>query len=285
MVAMGTRRANRMITYFIVKYVDDLARNEPANVGLLATDGEQIVARFDGEGEGEHIDLRKVRHRISGSHAYRAWVHFWREAVKDPTKVGADCTTNIDLLQHLAEGGSRDFYIEEGGAILLDAEEQSLDETAQELYEKLVREPDPPSPLSLQEKSRRALAAAGAPLEDEHRFRKQFIVELDVDGVSVEHEVSYAVMNGDWHYLQEVPFDPGKPRVSRKEASHCAFLFEHANWSKEDSLILYDSSDLSAHSARLLKMLEGFAPVVDVDRQDDAAELLHTSLKLDEQLA
>lgn len=274
-----------MITYFIAKYVDDLARNEPANVGLLATDGEKVVARFDGEGDAEHIDLRKVRHRISGSHAYRAWVHYWREAVKDPVKVGVDCTTAVDVLQHLAEGGSRDFYIEEGGAILLEAEEQSLDETARELYEKLVREPDPPSPLSLQGKSRRALAAAGAPLEDEHRFRKQFTVELDVDGVSVEHEVSYAVMNGDWHYLQEVPFDPGKPRVSRKEASHCAFLFEHANWSKEDSLILYDSSDLSGHSLRLLKMLEGFAPVVDVDREDDAAELLHTSLKLDEHQA
>jgi hypothetical protein len=271
-----------MITYFIAKYVDDLARNEPANVGLLATDGEHIVARFDGEGDGESIDLRKVRHRISGSHAYRAWIHFWREAIKDPAQIGADCATPVDLLKHLAEAGSRDFYIEEGGAILLDAEEQPLEETARELYEKLVREPDPPSPLSLQEKSRRVLAAAGAPLEDQHRFRKQFTVELDVDGVSVEHEVSYAVMNGNWHYLQEVPFDPGKPRVSRKEASHCAFLFEYANWSREDGLILYDSSDLSAHSMDLLKMLEGFAPVVDVDHEDHAAEVLHTSLKLDE---
>lgn len=271
-----------MITYFIAKYVDDLARNEPDNVGIIATDGEQIAARFDGENDAGNIDLRKVRHRITGSHAYKGWVHYWRAAISDPSAVGADCSAPTDVLRYLAEAASGDFYIEPGGTILLDAEDRDLTETARELYEKLVREPDPPSPLSLQEKSRQALAAAGAPMEDEHRFRKQFIVELDVDGVSVEHEVSYAVMNGEWHYLQEVPFDPGKPRVSRKEASHCAFLFEHAHWNKDDSLILYDGSDLSEHSQGLLKMLNSFAPVVDVDRLDDAAEVLHTSLKLDE---
>jgi hypothetical protein len=282
MVAVGTRRADPVITYFIAKYVDDLTRNEPDNVGILASDGERIVARFDGENDAQHIDLRRVRHRITGSHAYRAWVHYWREAVSNPEGAGLKAESPTDLLQKLAEDASRDFYLEEGGTILLDTDERSLEETARELYERIVREPDPPAPLGLQEKSRRALAAAGAPMEDESRFRKQFMVNLNLDGVSVEHEVSYAVMNGDWHYLQEMPFDPGKPRVSRKEASHCAFLFEHAGWSREDSLILYDGSDLSGHSAELLKMLEGFAPVVDVDRTDDAAETLHTSLKLDE---
>jgi hypothetical protein len=271
-----------MITYFIAKYVDDLTRNEPDNVGVVVCDGERIVARFDGENDADTIDLRKVRHRITGSHAYRAWVHYWREAIKNPRAVGVECNTPLDLMEQLVGDASRDFYLEQGGTILLDADERELEETARELYERLVREPDPPSPMSLQEKSRQALAAAGAPMEDAHRFRKQFTVELDVDGVSIEHEVSYAVMNGEWHYLQEMPFDPGKPRVSRKEASHCAFLFEHANWDRDDCLILYDGSDLSEHSAGLLKMLEGFAPVVDVDRTDDAAELLHTSLKLDE---
>lgn len=272
-----------MITYFIAKYVDDLTRNEPDNVGILASDGERIVARFDGEDDADHIDLRRVRHRITGSHAYRAWVHYWREAIKDPASVGVECNSPTDLMQQLVETASRDFYLEKGGTILLDADERSLEETARELYERIVREPDPPSPMSLQEKSRQALAAAGAPMEDEARFRKQFTVPLIVDGVTVDHEVSYAVMNGTWHYLQEMPFDPGKPRVSRKEASHCAFLFEHAGWSKEDGLILYDGSDLSGHSTGLLEMLKSFAPVVDVDRVDDAAAQLHTSLKLDQQ--
>lgn len=271
-----------MITYFIAKYVDDLARNEPDNVGVIACDGEHIVARFDGEDDAQHIDLRKVRHRITGSHAYRGWIHYWREAIKDPSAVGAETSNPSDLLRYLVETSSRDFYLEQGGTILLDAEERSLEETARELYEKLVREPDPPSPMTLQEKSRQALVAAGAPMEDEHRFRKQFTIDLNVDGVKVEHEVSYAVMNGTWHYLQEMPFDPGKPRVSRKEASHCAFLFEHANWDKEDGLILYDGSDLSGHSQGLLRMLSGFARVVDVDHLADAAEMLHTCLKLDE---
>lgn len=271
-----------MINYLIAKYVDDLARNEPKNVGVIATDGDRIVARFDGENDAETIDLRRVRHRITGSHAYKAWVHYWRAALSDPAAIGATEATPTELIQQLVDEASRDFYLEHGGTILLDADERSLDETARELYEKIVREPDPPAPMSLQDKSRKALAVAGAPMEDESRFRSQFTVPLDIDGVTVDHEVSYAVLNGEWHYLQEMPFDPGKPRVSRKEASHCAFLFEHAGWSKENSLILYDSSDLSESSAGLLEMLQSFAPVIDVDHTDDAAKVLHDSLNLAE---
>jgi hypothetical protein len=273
-----------MIKYLIAKYVDDLARNEPINVGVVASDGENIVARFDGENDAQKVDLRHVRHRISGSHAYRAWVHYWRVAIADPRAVGVqgESPSPANVLDFLVGEGGSDFYIEPGGEILVDHDERSLEESARELYEKLVKQPDPPSPMSLQEKSRQALASAGAPMDDKSRFRDQFMVKLDVEGVQVEHEVSYAVMNGKWHYLQEMPFDPGKPRVSRKEASHCAFLFEHAGWGRDDCAILYDGSDLSESSSGLLEMLESFAPLVDVDRTDDAAKALHESLNLAE---
>jgi hypothetical protein len=271
-----------MIDYLIAKYVDDLARNEPKNVGVIVTDGDQIVARFDGENETGTIDLRKVRHRISGSHAYRAWTHYWRVALDNPSSIGSPEATPGELIRLLADEPSRDFYLEHGGSLLLDADERSLEETARELYEKIVREPDPPAPMSLQDKSRKALSEAGAPMDDNSRFKSQFNVALEIDGVTVDHEVSYGVLNGAWHYLQEMPFDPGRPRVSRKEASHCAFLFEHANWGRENSVILYDSSDLSESSAGLLEMLASFAPVVDVDRTEDAAEALHENLNLSE---
>jgi hypothetical protein len=284
MAPAGTRRTRLMINYLIAKYVDDLARNEPSNVGVIVTDGVRVVARFDGEDDAGAINLNRIRHRITGSRSYRAWVQYWRAVIDDPSSIGAAKeTTPAELIDLLVAEPSRDFYLEQGGTILLDADERSLDETARELYEQMVREPDPPSPLSLQDKSRQALSVAGAPLDDVGRFKSQFTVPLDIHGVTVDHEVSYAVMNGEWHYLQEMPFDPGKPRVSRKEASHCAVLFEHAGWNRDNSLILYDGTDLSESSAGLLEMLQSFAPVVDVDHTDAAAKVLHDSLNLDDE--
>ena len=70
--------------------------------------------------------------------------------------------------------------------------------------------------------------------------------------------------------------------MNSKEASYCAVLFEHAGWTKDNSLILYDGTDLSESSAGLLEMLNGFAPVIDVDPTDAAAKVLHENLKLDE---
>lgn len=273
-----------MTDYLIAKYVDDLARNEPRNVGVIASDGAQIVARFDGEDDAGKINLSRVRHRITGSRSYRAWVQYWRAVIDDPSVIGLDrATSPAELLRLLAAEPSRDFYLEQGGSILLDADHRTLDETARELYEQMVREPDPPAPMSLRDKSRQALSAAGAPMDDRSRFKSQFKVPLDIQGVVTnEYEVSYAVMNGEWHFLQEMPFDPGRPRVNSKEASYCAVLFEHAGWTKDNSLILYDGTDLSESSAGLLEMLNGFAPVIDVDPTDAAAKVLHENLKLDE---
>ncbi len=273
-----------MTDYLIAKYVDDLARNEPRNVGVIASDGAQIVARFDGEDDAGKINLNRVRHRITGSRSYRAWVQYWRAVIDDPSVIGLDrATSPAELLRLLAAEPSRDFYLEQGGSILLDADHRTLDETARELYEQMVREPDPPAPMSLRDKSRQALSAAGAPMDDRSRFKSQFKVPLDIQGVVTnEYEVSYAVMNGEWHFLQEMPFDPGRPRVNSKEASYCAVLFEHAGWTKDNSLILYDGTDLSESSAGLLEMLNGFAPVIDVDPTDAAAKVLHENLKLDE---
>jgi hypothetical protein len=283
MAVLGARRTDLMINYLIAKYVDDLARNEPKNVGVIVTDGAGVVARFDGEDDAGAINLNRIRHRITGSRSYRAWVQYWRAVIADPSSIGAAKeTTPAELIDLLVAEPSRDFYLERGGSILLDADERSLDETARELYEQMVREPDPPSPMNLRDKSRQALSVAGAPLDDVSRFKSQFTVPLDIQGVTNHYEVSYAVQNGDWHYLQEMPFDPGKPRTSHKEAAYCAVLFEHAGWTQDNSLILYDGTDLSESSAGLLEMLNGFAPVVDVDSTNAAAEFLHDNLKLDE---
>lgn len=273
-----------MIHYLVAKYVDDLSRNEPTNIGVVVYDGSRALARFDGEDENARIDLRRVRSRITGSHAYRAWVEYWRTVLEQPDKAdrGLKDVASGDsrVIEQLIASSGRDFYLDPGGKILLDAEANTLQEVLDDLFARLVRHPDPPVPPTLREKSREALAQAGAPMNDESRFKEQHIVSLDVQGAQFSDEISYAVRNGTWHYLQEVPFSPDKPRASRKEATHCAFLFEHLPEIRQSGVFLYDRNDLTSPQYQLLEMLMKLAPVVNVNATDEAAERLQQHLHL-----
>lgn len=275
-----------MIRYLIAKYIDDVSRNEPRNIGVVVYDGHQAVAHFDGEARDGLPDLRKVRHHITASRAYREWVKYWRTVLDEPGKIERELeglsSGDPRVIENLIASSGREFYMEEGGAVLLDTERTTLDAMGADLFARLVRVPDPPSPPSLQEKSRSVLTRAGAPIDDSARFKKQLRVRLDVPGGEpIQDDISYAVKNGNWHYLQEVPFSPDKPKVSRVQAIHCAYFFEHSAELKGSGTILYDRDDLGgSEDEQLLAMLAQLAPVVDVNETDKAAEFLHTRLHL-----
>lgn len=272
-----------MIRYLVAKYVDDLSRNEPMNIGVIVYDGSRAVARFDGEDENARIDLRRVRSRISGSRAYRAWVDYWRAVLEEPSEAdrrlkGAE-SGDSHVIEHLIASSGRDFYLEHGGTILVDSEGNTPEELLSDLFARLVRQPDPASPPTLREKSKEALARAGAPMDDEARFVEQKLVRVSVQGVNVDDEISFAVKNGTWHYLQEVPFSPDKVRLSRKEATHCLFLFEHVDFLRENGVVLYDGSDITEGQYPLLEMLIKAVPAtIDVNATDRAAERLQEHL-------
>ena len=254
--------------YLIAKYVDDIRRNEPVNVGVVVFGGGgQIAARFEGEDEQSRLDKRRIRKRISGRDAYVAWVQHWRRLL----------TTRDE--EALLKASSQDFYLESGGTIVLDLDERGIDDAVRELYARLVKPEDPPAPMSLQEKSLRTLRLAGADLEDDSRFQTDVSVELDVGGKRFHESVSYGVKNGEWHYLQEVSFDPQRPRRSRKEANHTAFLMEHALIDGE-RIVLYDGADIDDSTAPLLELVTAIVPVIDVGDVDVAAPALKSQLHL-----
>ena len=164
-----------VIRYLVAKYIDDQSRNEPRNIGVVVYDGTHAVLRFDGEGNDGLPDLRKVRHRISGSRTYQEWVKYWRSTLECPGKIDKALqdapSGDPRVIESLIESSGQDFFLEEGGAIVLDTEHKSLNAMGDDLFGRLVRLPDPPAPASLQDKSENALTRAGAPLDDAERFR------------------------------------------------------------------------------------------------------------------
>jgi len=280
-----------MIRYLLARYIDDLTRNEPINVGVIVYDGTRALARFDGEDpETQAIDLRRVRHRITGSSTYCSWVAYWRRALSEPAVISpqlADAQPGDPaVIEFLLSLDGDEFSLIRGGEIVFDADERSLETTLKELFERLVRAPEPDAPPSLRDKSEEAMRLAGVPLDDEERFRTHPKIALDVDGQTREQEVSYGVLNGRWHYLQEASFDPRSERVSSKEAHHVAFVFEHAidkqgqRLDRDSNVVLYDATDLVDVTRGLLVLIEPFAQTVDVSAPDGAAKPLRRALAL-----
>lgn len=272
-----------MIHYLIAKYVDDLARNEPKNVGVIAYDGVDMIARFDGEDDKGRMDLRRAKNVRNATQTFRAWVDYWRAAIDEPRTLDhslQDASPGDErVADYLLRLPSQDFYLERGGAILLDGDKLPLQSTLADLFARLVRVPDPPASPSLGDKSRTAIAAAGVRLEDAARFEVDVSVTLEFNGgVKLEEQVSYAVTNGKRHFLQEMPFHPGQPTRSQKEASHCVVLFDHSTEIRDSGLVLYDQSAVTADQYRLLELLMQYAPVVNVNDTPVAADKLRTLL-------
>lgn len=48
---------------------------------------------------------------------------------------------------------------------------------------------------------------------------------LEVHGIGLEEEFSFAVRNGSWHYVKEVAFDGGSLRRARKELSEAVLIW------------------------------------------------------------
>jgi hypothetical protein len=257
-----------MQNYLIAKYVDDIRRNEPINVGVVVIDGGTIVARFEGEDELGRLDRRRIRKRVSGRDAYAAWVQHWRRLIASERPV-----------DELLAGASQDFYIEPGGSVLLDLDGRSAAEAIDELYSRLVKPEDPPAPVSLQEKSLHALRLAGTKLDDANHFQTDMPVVLNVGGREFAESFSYAVRNGVWHYMQDVSLDPQRPRRSRKEANHCAFLMEHA-LIDGSRLALFDGADIDETTQPMLDLIAAIAPTIDVGDIEAAASMLHRELGL-----
>lgn len=135
-----------MKRYMIFKYVDDLSRNEPRNVGVVVFDGADAVSRFDGEASDGLPDLRRVRHRITASHAYREWVKYWRTTLENPGRIERSLeglgAGDPRVIESLVGSSGQEFYLEEGGEILMDSEHLSLEALGEDLFRRLVHEPE-----------------------------------------------------------------------------------------------------------------------------------------------
>jgi len=183
------------------------------------------------------------------------------------------------VIDYLLRDPHGQFYLEDGGEIVIDEDGRSLDDQALDLFARLVSVDPAPEPETLRAMSRSILRQAGAPVDDPRAFHENFHVQVDVRGRRFDDEISFAVRNGVWHYMQEVPIDPRHIRITRRTVGHAAFLFEHVLEQNDGKgYVLVDGHRMGLDVGAMLRVFDGLASVIDVTDRHRAVGTLQLAL-------
>lgn len=180
--------------WMVAKFMPDLRRREPRNVGVVLFPGGDEAAvieaspilRFRGFADGK-VDLRRARVGKEGA-VYEGWLQYWMSLVEQRAPLSAwELRRNTDA-----------FYLERGGELLTPLPDgATAEDLADELYELLV-EPAAPAQRTVdsveggfRDQVDSLLKRSG--LWDDLHFARRYRVELT--GLR-EHEFHYAWVNG-----------------------------------------------------------------------------------------
>ncbi len=248
--------------WFTAKYVPDLRRREPRNVGVILVHNDVVTARFLGEVSGR-VDGRYVRSAASLEN-YKAWVAHWRRCAAG----GA-----VDrLLQHRND----DNYFVEIGGEMLTTDDRAPEDVLEDLYGVLV-EPPPPETETVKELADAVLLRAGIATR----------VERDVRIVTGEDELQfdYKFLNGDAHLMKRVTLATPDER-SWNYVHAAAWTFEKTAGMKDEAdrafrgLALVKGRPKDRDFDRQLGVLRDVAEVVDVREVETAASGISKALHL-----
>ncbi len=109
----GNRAMEPFMTmrYLIVRYIPDLARQEPKNIGVLLASSRGVMAKFLGERDAK-LDLRSVRSLVSHTGTYKQWIDYWRHVISQE----ADPDTKLNQVLESSRGN---FVVSEGDVVYL----------------------------------------------------------------------------------------------------------------------------------------------------------------------
>ena len=209
--------------YLLAKYIPDLPRFEPRNIGVIVWCKDGVETRFlaeyrDRPGE---VDGRSIPTFVTSSNAYRQWIRSWRKAVSSETITSLGQPepipiTSPDFADALVRTSRGNFVITEAGELLDRVTVDELPNVADQLFASLVETnaPDEPRDLDFDEKCDQLLARSGLP---QHRnFHNRYPVTCTVKGVDEVYVFSHALANGTLERLyQRWPLPKRKKEIQK----------------------------------------------------------------------
>lgn len=210
--------------FLVVKFVPDILRNEPRNVGVLLWSPHGTKAKFIAEKENGNIDGRSIPQFVTSPEAYRQWVTFFHNELSRetifPYRGGAPVhRSSPKFLDTLRDAASANFVLDEGGVLVeqlqLGIEPADLDQMADYLFCSLVLDGDgftvDQKDSALQRVSEKVLVQSR--IKSAPTFKQDLELDVEVGKVRKTKDklkFSFGFRNGNLSLFQKVSFrNPG----------------------------------------------------------------------------
>ena len=271
-------------TYLVAKYMPDILRREPSNIGIMLYDEGKWFTRFVGEDPSTgDLDGRRFRHQFSSQETYLEWYHFWTKAIvrgledQNGTVVCPDDNSFVDVL---CDASSPQFIVEMGAPTMLPTTVGDGDSLLAYLFTMLVSEEmqttqETHEERTLKQKMRKVISNYG--LSSNQHFRQPYKVEVPVEDVMQELIFPYAYVNGTRRLYRNMAI-----KHTTWEAEELQMAVSHVLWSFEkigelkggDHRIVLMQTDgddeMGTIGERARELVSVVAEqVVDVDSADD----------------
>jgi hypothetical protein len=222
--------------YLIAKYIPDLRRMEPRNIGVVVWTPEAVDARFVAEKPDRPGQLagRDIPTFVTSPDVFRQWIAYWRREMEkteiDPVLGGARVArSSPEFLSALMSGNRGNFQLVEGGFLLDPLEPEELPALVDHLYGTLVETtgPEEPRDPSLDEVCKQLIRETQ--LEDDPQFRQRYEVDCPLgEKVDERFEFSYGFGNGAPVRLYQrlpIPKLPRQKHFLHKNVNDAAWKF------------------------------------------------------------
>lgn len=217
-----------VVKYVVAKYIPDLLRNEPRNIGVVVESNSDVAARFIGEDGDGHLDLRRVKGGpFHDPQLYAEWHAYWRSLLEDPGE---------DLFDQLIKANEASFSIWRGGEVHSETS-LALQTVADDLYGRLVDKlsddvsmPDAAAERGLAQTIRDAFRSLRI-LEDRRRGGSLFAqhpvrYRPTIHGtVPVPHRPTFVQENGRRFVMEQIDFGRAKQELVRQHSGYVTFMF------------------------------------------------------------
>lgn len=259
-------------TWYLVKYVQDVFRDEPRNVGVVVLNSADAAARFVGEQDGR-FDRRSVKNIVASTETFAAW---------------------RDYILHHLYSGSFESVVESQGRRPLDSyrvqrrgvidppEGADFQIIADELFDEVVTARTS-EPVPLQRVVNNLLDHLVLP--DGKFIERDVALPVEIRGEHHELLFDYRYIDRATSLMERVSLAGSSGQVTSR-VHDAIFRFENVEdiVPQASNLVLYDrgKSGLSSEAERQLKLLNKFAYTVDAragrSAAIDVAEMLGVSV-------
>ncbi len=258
---MSSNGNSQKAEWLVARYMPDLRRREPKNVGVVLKMGGFCLTRFLGERSEGRIDGRRVQGLVNSVSNYKAWVDYWQHAV--------DSTDPIALTKRRADDS---YFLEYAGERLLGSEHTAPEDMLDYLYSTLVEEMPEPDTLNVRQLSERVLVRAG--IRD--RVTEKYRLPVSVTDSAL---FDYKYQNGALHLMKRVTLTYEDER-SWANAHAAAWDLEKAAFTtaggKGRLIALVKTRSSDSELERQMGLLNGLSSaVIDVAEVQEAASQLN----------